>query len=184
MVKMILSNIEPIHIDGLNCFEEAVLSVIGILYSDYYILFWDRWGFSYNVRKNKKYMGELINRGINGLLPNLEMLYGIKVKKIKIDGKLSCLGFIINSKECKKGYDFVFFDLFDRDKISELKFKEEFQKELMVNIKGIIVINLGRATHIQEKRICKILNNIYKFKKVCYNYKNTYVIALNFVKIK
>ncbi len=94
MVKMILSNIEPIHIDGLNCFEEAVLSVIGILYSDYYILFWDRWGFSYNVRKNKKYMGELINRGINGLLPNLEMLYGIKVKKIKIDGKLSCLGFI------------------------------------------------------------------------------------------
>ncbi len=92
--------------------------------------------------------------------------------------------FNINSKECKKGYDFVFFDLFDRDKISELTFQKEFQKELMVNIKGIIVINLGRATHIQEKRICKILNNIYKFKKVCYNYKNTYIIASNFIKIK
>lgn len=80
-------------------------------------------------------------------------------------------------KRCK--YDFIFCDLFERDKVVEFVFDTEFQKNIyaLLSENGVLVMNLGSSSSFDVSSIINNVGYIYPFFNNVYNFSNSRIIV-------
>lgn len=74
-------NIIPLNIDGLNCFENNIISILNWKINSYELSFVGSWGFLYNYAKinSSDILGDKISSGNQNLIENIINYYGMNV---------------------------------------------------------------------------------------------------------
>lgn len=77
--------IEPITIDGLDCYTNIILSVINWKYSNYQLAFLDTWDFMYDEKKEA--IGEKMHLSLEHIICNAQKIYGLNIYACKENDK-------------------------------------------------------------------------------------------------
>ena len=96
-------NITPLKIDGLDCFENIVVSILNWKINSYELSFVESWGFSYDYDKvdSSNILGNKISSGKRNVVGNITKYYGVNVVNHRKEGVQEVLNDIKN--ELSKG---------------------------------------------------------------------------------
>ncbi len=72
-------NIQPIHIEGLNCYEDLIVSLSHWKVGQYAMNFVDSWGFSFDKSKDTGILGDKIGSGYKSIQTNADEYYNIRL---------------------------------------------------------------------------------------------------------
>lgn len=85
--KKSMENVEPIYVDGLDCFEKSILTIINWEYGEYYKAFMHSWGFRYD-NQGEKLIGQRLNANNYDIMQDIITHYGIILERYnKTDDK-------------------------------------------------------------------------------------------------
>lgn len=146
---------EVISLDGLDCYENSLLTILNWKYGEILYALWDSWDFSYDIKK--KLIGEKIELPMSNIINNLIKYYGFELNEFDVKKRRFLIKKIKKQLQ-KKGYFFVKIDTYYCNWYDDYKKRHSIHMFILTGIRKTGFNVIFNAIDTMPKRLGLTIN--------------------------